>query len=68
MSLTFGEQSAPEGDPFATFTGDITFYPNWYSTSRLGVLRERTFAAAPIMYSAYRFAKSLHGNRGYSHY
>jgi ectoine hydroxylase-related dioxygenase (phytanoyl-CoA dioxygenase family) len=65
ISLTFGERSAPQTDPFE---GDIVFYPNWYSTSRLGVLRERTYAAAPITYSAYRFAKSLRGNKGYSSY
>jgi hypothetical protein len=68
MSLTFGEECAPDSDPFSTFDGDITFFPNWYSTSRLGVLRERTYAALPVTYAAYRFVKSLHGNRGYDHY
>jgi ectoine hydroxylase-related dioxygenase (phytanoyl-CoA dioxygenase family) len=68
MSLTFGERSAPNVGLDAVFDGDIVFYPNWYSTSRMGVLRERVFATAPVMYSAYRFAKSLHGNRGYSSY
>ena len=65
LSVTFGETSAPASDPFE---GDIRFYPNWYSTSRLGELRERVFVAAPISYSAYRFAKSLRGNKGYSSY
>jgi hypothetical protein len=65
MSLTFGEQSAPQENPFG---GEITFYPNWYKTNRLGVVRERVFVAAPISYSAYRFAKSLRGNKGYSSY
>jgi ectoine hydroxylase-related dioxygenase (phytanoyl-CoA dioxygenase family) len=65
LSITFGEKSAPQSDPFE---GDVTFYPNWYNTSRLGVLRERTFVAAPISYSAYRFVKSLRGGRGYSSY
>jgi hypothetical protein len=65
LSITFGEASAPESDPFG---GEVTFYPNWYNTSRLGVLRERVFVAAPVSYSAYRFAKSLHGQRGYSSY
>jgi ectoine hydroxylase-related dioxygenase (phytanoyl-CoA dioxygenase family) len=68
MSLTFGEVSAPADDPFATFNGDIVFTPNWYSTSRMGALRERTFATAPVAYSAYRFGKSLTGKRGYSSY
>ena len=65
LSITFGELSAPASDPFE---GDITFYPNWYNTSRLGVLRERVFVAAPVSYSAYRFVKSLRGNRGYASY
>ena len=65
MSVTFGEASAPEDDPFE---GGIRFYPNWYNTSRLGVMRERTFVAAPLTYSAYRFVKSLRGNPGYSSY
>ena len=68
MSLTFGEQSAPDGDPFDVHDGKLFFYPNWFKTSRLGRLRERTFVAAPITYSAYRFVKSLRGNKGYSSY
>ena len=65
LSITFGELSAPPGDPF---DGDIAFYPNWYNTGRLGILRERVFVAAPVSYSAYRFVKSLRGNRGYTSY
>jgi ectoine hydroxylase-related dioxygenase (phytanoyl-CoA dioxygenase family) len=65
LSVTFGEASAPQTDPFQ---GEVTFYPNWYSTTKLGVLRERAFVAAPLSYSAYRFVKSLTGNRGYSSY
>jgi ectoine hydroxylase-related dioxygenase (phytanoyl-CoA dioxygenase family) len=64
MSLTFGETSAPEGDPFAA--PDVAFYPNWYSTSTLGRLRERVFVTAPITYSSYRFVRSLRGNKGYA--
>jgi glycosyltransferase involved in cell wall biosynthesis len=65
MSVTFGEKSAPQADPFE---GDIVFYPNWYTTTRAGILRERTFAKAPVTYAAYRFAKSLRGNKGYDRY
>ncbi|MGZ4678647.1 MAG: phytanoyl-CoA dioxygenase family protein [Ilumatobacteraceae bacterium] len=68
MSLTFGEKSAPEGDPFLVHEGKMFFYPNWFSTSRLGRLRERVFVAAPFTYSTYRFVKSLRGNKGYSSY
>ena len=68
MSLTFGEKSAPEGDPFVVHDGKMFFYPNWFNTSRLGRLRERVFVAAPLTYSAYRFVTSLRGNKGYSSY
>jgi hypothetical protein len=65
MAITFGEMDPTEPDPFSVNDGRIEFYPNWFNTSRLGQLRERTFVAAPITYSAYRFARSLVGNRGY---
>jgi ectoine hydroxylase-related dioxygenase (phytanoyl-CoA dioxygenase family) len=66
MSLTFGEKSAPDGDPFTVHEGNMFFYPNWFNTSRLGRLRERVFVAAPFTYSTYRFVASLRGNKGYS--
>ena len=65
LAVTFGETSAVE-DPWAHNDGKAYFFPNWYNTSRLGQLRERTFIKAPITYSAYRFARSLVGNKGYS--
>lgn len=68
MSVTFGERSAPGDGPDAAFEGDVVFYPNWFSTSPLGVLREHVFTTAPLSYSVYRFVKSLRGNRGYSSY
>ena len=57
-----------DGDPFVVNDGKMFFYPNWFNTSRLGQLRERVFVAAPLSYSAYRFATSLRGNKGYSSY
>jgi hypothetical protein len=65
MAITFGEMDPTEPDPFILNDGRIEFYPNWFSTSRLGQLRERTFVTAPITYSTYRFARSLVGNKGY---
>jgi glycosyltransferase involved in cell wall biosynthesis len=65
MAVTFGEMDPTEPDPFMANDGRIEFYPNWFSTSRLGQLRERTFVAAPVTYSTYRFVRSLYGNRGY---
>ena len=67
LSFTFGEKSAPEGDPFEVNNGDFEFYPNWYNTSRAGRVRERTFKVFPLSYSAYRFAGSLRNSkRGYA--
>jgi ectoine hydroxylase-related dioxygenase (phytanoyl-CoA dioxygenase family) len=66
-ALTFGESWAdPLDDPFSVNNGSIQFTPNWYSTTRAGALRERAFVTVPISYSAYRFARSLYGNKGYS--
>jgi len=66
LAFTFGDKGEPLADPFAVDDGKVTFHPNWYRPSRLGRLRERTFVTAPITYSAYRFARSLIGNKGYS--
>lgn len=66
MSLTFGEPSAPEGDPFAGNGGRVQFSPNWYGTDRLSQIRERFFVRLPLAYSTMRFARSLVGNKGYS--
>jgi ectoine hydroxylase-related dioxygenase (phytanoyl-CoA dioxygenase family) len=67
MAITFGEVE-PTADPFSTNGGVIEFYPNWFSTSRLGRLREKTFVRAPITYSTYRFVTSLYSNKGYESY
>ena len=66
MSLTFGEESAPEVEPFSVHGGEIAFTPNWYGTDRLGELREKAFVTMPWLYSTSRFARSLVGNKGYS--
>lgn len=66
MAITFGELTGQPADPFLVNDGKPNFFPNWYSTSRLGQLRERMYVKAPITYSAYRFARSLYGNKGYS--
>ena len=63
MSLTFGETSAPSTDPFS---GGVEFLPNWYGTGRLSQIRERATVKMPWLYSAFRFGRSLIGNKGYS--
>jgi hypothetical protein len=76
LGLTFGDpaiaRSLVEGgvdiearDPFRVNDGKIAFYENWYRSNWLGRLRERTFVAAPVTYSAYRVVTSLFGNKGY---
>jgi hypothetical protein len=68
MSVTFGETSAPNEDPFEGNGNGIVFYPNWYRPGRAGSLRERIEVAVPITRSTVRFARSLIGRRGYSSY
>jgi hypothetical protein len=65
LAVTFGEVE-DGGDPLSANGGEIEFFENWFHTTRLGRLRERTYVAAPITYSAYRFVRSLAGRKGYS--
>jgi len=65
LALTFGEKVAPKDDAFRVNDGKINFDPNWFRPNLLGRLRERTFVTVPITYSAYRFARSLVGKKGY---
>ena len=67
LAFTFGEYDEPVDDPFAGDRADLEFYPNWFAPTRRGRLRERTFVAAPITYSAYRFTRSLFSDKGYAH-
>jgi hypothetical protein len=66
LAVTLGEKGVNNEDPFAYNGGEIEFQTNWFSTSLLGRLRERTTVVAPITYSAYRFAHSLVSNKGYA--
>jgi hypothetical protein len=65
VAFTWEDGGSRNGDPFAIEEGRIRFFPNWYRTNLLGRLRERTYLAAPITYDAYRFVRSLVGNKGY---
>ena len=66
VALTWEDGGSTRPDPFRANDGKITFHPNWFRPSVLGRLRERTYAAVPLSYSAYRFARSLIGNKGHS--
>lgn len=66
LAVTLGEKGVSNEDPFAYADGRVEFQMNWFRPSLLGRLRERTTVAAPFTYSAYRFARSLFGNKGYA--
>jgi hypothetical protein len=69
VAFTFGDKGAKHlPEPFKADDGTIKFHANWFRTNFLGRLRERTFVAAPITYSALRFVKSLVGSNGYASY
>jgi len=65
IGVTFGEDSAPKGDPFLTNGGAIGFFPNRFRTNALGQLRERAYVAAPIADTGLRLVRSLLGREGY---
>lgn len=66
LAVTLGEKGFDTEDPFAFNGGQTQFQTNWFTTSLLGRARERATVAAPITYSAYRFAHSLLSNKGYA--
>jgi len=66
MAALTWENGGGEKDGFRKNDGKIGFYPNWFSTGRIGRLRERTFVTVPQSYDAYRFVRSLVGNKGYA--
>jgi ectoine hydroxylase-related dioxygenase (phytanoyl-CoA dioxygenase family) len=67
LAFTFGDPGVkPLPDAFQADGGKTTFHANWFRTTRLGRLRERTFIAAPITYAGYRFVRSLFGDKGYA--
>jgi hypothetical protein len=65
LAFTWEDGGSTIDDPFQRDGGQIAFRQNWYRSSALGRLRERTFTVAPLSYSAYRFVRSLYGNKGY---
>jgi hypothetical protein len=66
LAVTLGEKDVDTDDPFSQNDGHIQFQTNWFTTSLMGRLRERTTVAAPLSYSAYRFVHSLLSNKGYA--
>jgi hypothetical protein len=68
LALTLGERGVNAEDPCAVDGGRVEFQTNWFTTSWFGRLRERTTVLVPVTYSAYRFGRSLVGNKGYASY
>jgi ectoine hydroxylase-related dioxygenase (phytanoyl-CoA dioxygenase family) len=68
LAFTWEDGGSQQDDPFAVNGGKIAFRQNWFRSTPLGRLRERTFVTAPITYSTYRFVSSLFdGSKGYDH-
>ena len=67
LAFTWEDGGSTHADPFTVEDGKIVFRQNWFRPNLAGRLRERTFVAAPITYSAYRFVTSLFGTKGYDH-
>ena len=68
MAMTFVENTdsaSLDKDPFVYNDGKVAFLQNWYRPTLIGRLRERTFVAAPLTYDAYRFVRSMFGDKGY---
>jgi hypothetical protein len=63
VAFTWEDGGSLRESAFGIDGGKIQFFPNWYSPNLVGRLRERTFVAVPATYSAYRFVRSLFGNK-----
>lgn len=66
LAVTLGEKGVDNEDPLSPDHGGTRFDTNWFNPTKLGRLRERATIAAPITYSAYRFAHSLLSDKGYA--
>jgi ectoine hydroxylase-related dioxygenase (phytanoyl-CoA dioxygenase family) len=68
LAFTWEDGGSRQPDPFKVNDGRIEFRQNWYRPTFVGRMRERTYVAAPITYSTYRFVTSLFdGTKGYDH-
>jgi ectoine hydroxylase-related dioxygenase (phytanoyl-CoA dioxygenase family) len=67
LAMTFTEDTTKvDHDPFTAHGGRVKFLENWYRPTKLGRLRERAYLAAPFTYDAYRFVRSMFGDKGYT--
>lgn len=59
LAFTWEDGGSTLEDPYAVNDGKIGFFPNRYATTFAGRVRERAFASAPRLGSAYLFVRSL---------
>jgi hypothetical protein len=59
LALTWEDGGSHLDDPYAANSGRISFFPNRYQPTALGMLRERAFVAMPLIPSAFRFVRSM---------
>jgi hypothetical protein len=59
LALTWEDGGSTLDDPYAVHEGRVSFFPNRYSPTLLGRLRERAFIQLPALNSTYRFVRSL---------
>jgi len=59
LGFSWEDGGSELADPYAVHGGKITFLPNRYSQDFVGQLRERAFAAAPMLGAGYLFVRSL---------
>ncbi|HEX6240976.1 MAG TPA: phytanoyl-CoA dioxygenase family protein [Polyangiales bacterium] len=59
LGFTWEEGGSELADPFMRYEGKIRFFPNRYTPDFKGMLRERAFAALPVLGSSYRFVRSI---------
>jgi hypothetical protein len=59
LALTWEDGGSSLDDPYAASNGQISFFPNRYQPTKLGMLRERAFVALPAIPLAFRFVRSV---------
>jgi hypothetical protein len=59
LALTWEDGGSEQSDPYAAHGGKISFFPNRYTPTFMGRLRERAFVAVPSVPLTYRFVRSI---------
>jgi hypothetical protein len=59
LAFTWEDGGSNHDDPFNIDGGNIRFLSNWYKTTPIGRMREQVFVRVPVIYSAFRLARSF---------